>query len=242
MDTEYLSFIKKSYWLTIGVVGLQLAVVGLVVYADRQSARRDQVIEQRTAAMIEDVFPEMFRDLGSISQKTSEIGRGVKDLKTRVADMDEHLSEVGRNVNKVSGQVEGVNQSVTSFFQDKSGLIWGHSLNPYVLIAMLLVIAASIPVCGWLFGKIRQERDLRKELTAELGGLDGFSLRLDRLHGLLERIRIAEEPSEGQRPELRKLVEETERLIAETRAELALMSRNPLSDSEGLDRNHENLH
>ena len=100
---------------------------------------------------------------------------------------------------------------------------------------MLVAIAASIPLCGWIFGKIRQERELRQELYAELGQLDGFSLRLDRLHGLPRKIRVAEDPSDKPSPELRKLVEETERLIAETRAELALMSSGTVVDPEVLD-------
>jgi hypothetical protein len=242
METEHVGYLKKSYWLMIGVLALQSAVFGFVVYADRASARRDQVIEERTAAMVDEIFPEIFQDLASVSRKATEIRQGVKDLKVQVAAVDDHLSDVGRDVNKVSNQVEGVNQSVTGFFQDTKGLIWGHSINPYVLIAMLAVIAASIPACGWLFGRIRHERELRKELVAELGPLDGFSLRLERLHGLLEKIRVAEHPSDASRPELRKLVEDTERLIAETRAELALMSQNPVVDPEPVDRNPENLH
>ncbi len=242
METEHRGYIKKSYWLLIGLVVLQSAVFGLVVYAERESSRRDQIIEQRTGAMVDELFPEILHDLSTVSQKASEIRHDVKDLKVRVAAVDDHLSDVGRNVNQVSNQVQGVSQSVTGFFEDKKGLIWGHSLNPYVLIGMLAVIAGSIPVCGWLFGRIRRERELRKELAADLGPLDGFSLRLDRLHGLIERIRIADEPSDTPGPELRRLVEETERLIAETRAELALISRSAVVDPDVVERNPENLH
>lgn len=242
METEHVGYIKKSYWLMIGLVALQAVAFGYVMYADRENTRRSQVIDQRTAAMVDEIFPEMFQDLATVSQKASEIRRDVKDLKVQVSNVDEHLSDVGRNVNTVSNQVEGINQSVTGFFQDRGGLIWGHSLNPYVLIGMLAVIAASIPVCGWLFTRIKQEREFHKELTAELGPLDGFSWRLDRLQGLLEEIRVAEEPSDTPSPELRKLVEETERLIAETRAELALITGSPITDPDPFDRNPENLH
>ena len=243
METEHLGYIKKSYWLIIGLVALQVTAFGYVMYADREHTRRSQVIDQRTAVMVDEIFPEMFQDLATVSQKASEIRRDVKDLKVQVANVDEHLSDVGRNVNTVGNQVEEVNQSVTGFFQDKGGLIWGHSLNPYVLIGMLVVIAASIPACGWLFTRIRQERDLRKELTAELGTLDGFSLRLDRLHGLLEKIRIAEEPSDAPSTGVAQTRgKQPKGLIAETRAELALMSRSPVVDTHALNRNPENLH
>ncbi len=242
METEQGGYIKKSYWLLIGLIVLQSAVFGLVVYAERESSRRDQVIEQRTGAMVDELFPEILHDLSTVSQKASEIGRNIKDLKVRVAAVDDHLSDVGRNVNKVNDRVEGVHQSVTGFFGDKKGLIWGHSLNPYILIGMLVVIAGSIPVSGWLFGRIRQERKLRQELKADLGPIDGFSVRLDKLHGLLEKIRVADEPADAPGPELRRLVEETERLIAETRAELALISRSAVVDPDVVERNPENLH
>jgi hypothetical protein len=242
METEHGTYMKKSYWLLIGLVVLQSAVLGLVVYAERESSRRDQVIEQRTGVMVDELFPEILRDLSTVSGKASEIGRDVKDLKVQVAAVDDHVSDVGRNVNSVSSQVEGVNKSVTGFFEDKKGLIWGHSLNPYVLIGMLLLIAAGIPLCGWLFGRIRKEREFQRELSADLGHLDGFSLRLDQLHGLLEKIRSTEKPSDAPGPELRKLVEDTERLIAETRAELALISRNPFADPGVGDGNPEVLH
>jgi hypothetical protein len=242
METEHAGYIKKSYWLLIGLVILQSAVFGLVVYAERESSRRDQIIEQRTGAMVDELFPEILHDLSTVSQKASEIGHDVKDLKVQVAAVDDHLSDVGRDVNTVSTQVDGVNQSVTGFFGDKKGLIWGHSLNPYLLVGMLLAIAGSIPVCGWLFGRIRRERELRQALVADLGPLDGFSFRLDKLHGLLEKIRIAEEPSDRPGPELRRLVKETERLIAETRAELALISCSAVVDPDVVERNPENLH
>ena len=85
MEAEHSWYIKKSYWLLIGLFGLQAAVVGLVVYGERESSRRGQIIEQRTAAMVDEFFPEVFQDLATVSRKASEIRGEVKDLKKQVA-------------------------------------------------------------------------------------------------------------------------------------------------------------
>jgi hypothetical protein len=235
-------YAKKSYWLLIGLVVLQATGVGLAIYFERENARRDLVLDQRTAAMIDDIFPELFQDLATVSRKASEIKQDVGDLKVQVSAVDDHVVGVGHKVLEVGRQVEDVNQNVYEYVQDRSGLVWGHSLNPYVLVVLLVSIAAGVPACGWFFAKARKHEEPRQEEAPDLGSFEVFSLRLDRLHLLLERIHSSDDSSPLPRPELRKLVEETERLIEETRAELALFMHSTDGQYDDGEKNPESLH
>jgi hypothetical protein len=242
MESRQGIYAKRSYWLLIGLVGLQAAAIGLVIHFEQAGIRRNMVLDQRTAIMMDDIFPELFQDLATVSRKASDITQGVQDLRAQVSAVDEHVGAVGSNVVAVGRQVEGVYQNVNGFVQDRSGLLWGHSLNPYLLAGLLLAIGTCVPLSAWWIGKVRREQGPRQEELLGLGPLQAFSIRLDRLHALLEKIHSSEESPAANRPELRKLVQETERLIEETRAGLALLSHTVAGESHETQRNAENLH
>jgi hypothetical protein len=235
--------VLDSHRIKRAEIVLQGIAVFLLVFFERESIRRDQVIEDRTATMIDELFPALNRCVSEVSEKASTINGNVIDLKGQVARMDERVGDVGRSVASVGTQVEDVDRSVKGFFGDRSGLIWGHSLNPYVLIGLLISVVVSMPLWGWLLiRRTRTEQPLMPEAPFEEGTLQSCSKRLDDLHDLLEKIHTAEQPSAKPGPELRKLVEQTERVIQETRAALAILSQSAALYPEQNDRNPEDLH
>jgi len=234
---------KGPHWLLISMIALQGIAVVLLVFFARESIRRDQVIEGRTATMIDELFPALSRGVSEVSDKASTINGNVIDLKGQVARVDERVGDVGRGVASVSTQVEEVDRSVKGFFGDQAGLVWGHSLNPYVLLGLLISVIVSMPLWAWAFLRWRRtQQPFVQETPFEEGTLQSCSRRLDDLHDLLKQIHTAEQPPARPGPELRKLVEQTERVIQETRAALAILSQSTAQYPEQIDRNPEDLH
>ncbi len=234
---------RASFWLPITMIVLQVVAVVLLVFFERESLRRDQIIEDRTSTIIEDLFPALNRGVSEISDKASTISDNVIGLKGQVERVDERVGDVGREVTGVSAQVEDVDRNVKGFFSDKSGLIWGHSLNPYVLLGLLISLIVSMPLWCWILLRRRMsQQSFVLEPLQEEGTLQSCSRRLDDLRNLLEKIHTAEQPAERPGPELRKLVEQTERVIQETRAALAILSQSTTLYPEETDRNPEDLH
>ena len=243
METERGVRSRGFHWLLILMIVLQGMAVVLLVVFERESIRRDQVIEDRTVTMIDELFPALNRGVSEVSDKASAINGNVIDLKSQVAKVDQRVAEVGRGVASVSTQVDDVDRSVKGFFGDNSGLIWGHSLNPYLLLGLLLSVVVSMPLWGWMFLRRRSaEKPMLQDPSLGEGTLQSCSRRLDDLRDLLDRIHTAEQPTEKPGPELRRLVEQTERVIQETRAALAILSHSTALYPEETDRNPEDLH
>ncbi|HMK35495.1 MAG TPA: hypothetical protein VK463_10535 [Desulfomonilaceae bacterium] len=210
----------RAFGLLIFIGVLQAVAVGLILRYGGDILERNRSIEEHTSTMVKEVFPTMRSDLVDVSQKTSDIKTEVAGLRNQMAVVDEHLNEVHQGVRGVGSSMEGLNRNVQEFVQDRTGLIWGHSLNPYVLTGLLAIIVVSVPLCTWRFYRNRPESPAASEISdANLG----FSDKLDRLSEIMETIRSGD-TSCSAGPELRHLMEKTERLIDEARMELTMLS------------------
>ena len=79
--------------------------------------------------MIEDIFPRnQFRFRG-IHQGGHGLWRSFS-LRSQVAQIDNNVNQLGEGVGNVGKQVQTLGDSFLGFVTQKSGLIWGHSLNP----------------------------------------------------------------------------------------------------------------
>lgn len=231
-----------SSWPILLIIVLQLAALGLIIHYEREALRRDLIVSERTGVMVDTLLPGIHNDVSAVSEKASEIKEDLGTLRQEVSQVDRHVGEVGQDVTRVGTRLEGLDKNVNEYVRDRSGLIWGHSLNPYLLIALVSVVVVSIPVWRWVFTRRRQEDEPVPEESPDLGPLQIFSLRLDRLHVLLEEIRSAERSAERPGPELQKLLEQTESLIERTRAELAVLSGATAPCLEQSVKNPEELH
>lgn len=228
------------YGLLALVVLLQAVAIGLVIRFEAVKEKRDVALLDRTALMLNDIFPGIRQDLSVISEKASEIKKEVLDVQDSVSRVDERVGQVGQDVVGVGGQMDGLNRKVTGFFQDRSGLIWGHSLNPYVLAGLLLLVLLSVPVSGWVFTrKHRSPAPARKDIVivsrteghpASSGCPEGFSTRQG-TNGYAE-----------VGPELRKIMEQTERLIDHVRSDGTRARRQFKQDSNREPVNPDMLH
>lgn len=210
---------KKMYGLIIVLIALQAAAIGLILRFTANTIERDKVLLDRTGAMMEEIFPGLKQDIGDVSRKATQIGKDISGLRDQVSRVDEHVGEVKDGVSQVGSRMEKMDSILTTFVGDTSGLIWGHSVNPYVLIALLTVIMAAIPTSTWLFARKRlAEASLVNK--PPLSAAESLSVRLDNLHTLIERIRSHRTGQRSQSPELEKLMIETERLIRDARSDL----------------------
>ncbi len=214
MGKKRASNLNVLHSLLVLVVLLQAVAIGLVIRFEDGREKRDIALLDRTALMLNDIFPGIRGDLSAISEKASEIKKDVLGLQDSVAKVDQHVGVVSDSVAGVGGQVDGLNQKVTGFFQDRSGLIWGHSLNPYVLVLLLLLVLLSIPVLGWVL--------IRKQSSPAAAGqelVDAHSAIPIPLSAPSEKFVF--DPADDRylkaRPELRRIMEETERLIDHAR-------------------------
>jgi hypothetical protein len=212
------------------IVVLQAVAIGLTLRFEGDRQKRDGALLDRTSVMLSDIFPSIRSELALVSQTASEIKREALGLKESVAKIDRHVGEIGRDVLQASGRMESIAQQFTRFFQDKTGWIWGHSLNPYVLALLLVSILFAIPVCSWLFSR-RSNSSAPAEETSVPEELKSAEIPPDRVN-----------PDESAccdpmnryifvGPELKKIMDETERMIDAARHENASMHRKQKSDS-----------
>jgi len=229
--------LDRAFGLLIVVAVLQAVAVGLLLRFGGDILDKNRSIEAHTSAMLNEIFPAMRSDLVDVSQKATDIKHDVVGLRGQVSKVDERLGEVNHGVSAVSAQVDGLNRNVQGFVQDKTGLIWGHSVNPFVLLGLLAIIAVSVPCWGWYFYK---NRPGAPAVTAAAYVGSAFSDKLDRLSRIVDKIREGEVRYSANR-DLRQLMEKTERLIDEARMELAHLSENaPCSGNES--GNRDTLH
>jgi uncharacterized protein YoxC len=217
---------REFYRLLILLVVLQGAAIALVLGLVWDRNDRDRTLIERTGVMIDTIFPGLQTDLSELSKKAVNLKADVSELRNQVTRVDEHVGQVDRDVSQVSRQAHDINTSLTGFVEDKSGLIWGHSLTPYLLLGLATLVAASVPIWGWFFSiKRRSQQPSRSEVHAD-STMESFVARLDRLALLVERIREVERESLKPSPELQQLMLEAERLIREARNELGQLSTN----------------
>jgi hypothetical protein len=212
--------LDKTFVLLAVVIVLQAVALVLMVSYGANILDKNRTIEKRTHTMMTEIFPSLANDLGDVSQKASEIKKDVVGLRHQVSTIDGHVNEANQGVAAVGRQVAGLDRNVRGFVENKSGLIWGHSLNPYVLIALLAIIAAGVPLCSWYFFKNRQQISIAVE-DHHLSR--GFAEKLDKLTHMVEKIRFGSGRF-SENLELQELMDKTERLIDEARMELIFLS------------------
>lgn len=232
--------LRVLYALLVLVILLQAVAIGLVVRFEDGRQKTDGALLDRTELMLKDIFPGIRSDLAAISDQATDIKKDVLGLQDSVSKVDEHVSQVGQGVVGVSGQVDGLNRKVTGFFQDRSGLIWGHSLNPYVLAALLLLVLLSVPIWGWFF-----RRQHGSPAPAEKGVAD-IAPRMIMYEGdrAIAGVRLFDRDEDrflNARPELRKIMEETARLIDHARDNNGVISRKFRMGSRNLPGNPDML-
>ncbi|MBI4962439.1 MAG: hypothetical protein HY913_04115 [Desulfomonile tiedjei] len=232
---------RSLFGILILLVALQAGAIGLALYYGSRSSATDKVLLERTGLMTEEMFPGIRQDLAEVSQKAAEIKGELAGVGTAVGRVEERMGSLDRGIGAVGQVVGNINNSLTGFVQDRTVLIWGHSLNPYLLLAALGLIAISIPLSGVLFSKVRkrQESPLGNAMPE---GMEVFSKRLEDISELLERIRKEEGKEPRADAEIRRLMLETERVIADARAELAIGPHGPEWETEPTDRAKRTLH
>lgn len=241
MGSPRSKLMNRMYGLLILVMVLQAVAIGLAIRYAGEGFRRDQIVLARTGAMMDEVFPGLKQDLSGVSQKASEIQSDLSGLRTQVSHVDSRVGNLGRGVEEVDRKIAVLDKNVAGFVGDKSGLIWGHSLNPYLLAALLSALLIAIPLS--LRYVVKRNRSKSSPLQPELAlEDDSFSGRLDRLSHLVEKIRFEEGNSQSTGPELRRLMDETERLIREARTDLAQISAATKVPAEEIEKNRERLH
>ncbi len=217
---------KNYSGLLIGVAVLQAACVGLILYFGFTGLNTDRTMLDRTGTMLQKEFPGIQGKLSVISDETSRVGADVAALRKTIAGMDNRLSQVDTGVGSLNKRVEGLSENVSGHMGDRSGAIWGQSLNPYLLIALLGVIAVSIPLWGLVPGWVRKSREQPSDAGTMMSKerLENLVLGLDRLSLLVDNARTEEEQSEARSPEMQKLIDETHGFISDAREELSRLS------------------
>lgn len=226
MDEEKGVQMQRMVWLVGALAILQVVAVCLVIRFGFETISRDRTLLSRTETMMEEIFPGLQKDLGHVSGKASEIKKGVAELRTQLSGVEELVNLVGSEVSEVNRGVKAVDRNLTGYVNDKSGLIWGHALNPYILVGLL---AAAI-LCGpvWAFISVNYIKRYTAGRTVGsdtvIDRIEGVSRRLDELSLLVQRLKAQSQDSTHDENELKNLVEKTDRLIASTRNELAILS------------------
>lgn len=240
MGSPRSKLMNRMYVLLILVMILQAVAIGLAIRYAGEGLKRDRTLLARTGAMMDEVFPGLKQELFGVSQKASEIKSDLSGLRTQVSEVDSRVDNLGRGVEQVDRKIEVLDKNLNGFVGDKSGLVWGHSLNPYLLATLLLALLAAIPLSFRYIVKRHRLKFPPFKAQLEIED-DSFSGRLDKLSHLVEKIRFEEGKSQSHGPELRRLMDETERLIREARTDLAQFSAAAkiVGDDE---KNRERLH
>ncbi len=228
---RHLTLFKKLYGIVVLMVVLQATAIGLVIKYGGAILIRDTAILKNTSNLVNESVPGIQSDLAMINRNTSDTKMDVMGLRNQVSSLSTQVNEVGRGIHDVDNGVKGIAAGAEKFFNDRSGWIWGHSLNPYLLMILLTIIAVSLPAVGWLLYKRRSDFEPPAE---ELLLMESFTRRLDNLSELVEKLR-ADEASAITNSELRRIMEETERLINDARSELGAVSEQ-MKASKEMDR------
>jgi hypothetical protein len=241
MENGLRAKIKGLWGLLIFLGLLQVTCVGLMVYFGVRSIERERLLLERTGTMMSEVFPGMQGSLSDISDKASDIKGEVSSLKDSVSQMNETVAHVDRGVGALSGRMEGLSGYLSGFVDDTAGIIWGHSLNPYVLIGLLVASAVGIPF-WWLV--IDRFRKPRSQTPGEVVGiaradLGELAVRLDRLAEAVSQAQSHGTASPDPSPDVAKLMDETQRFVTETREELSRLCQSRGDSDRGSESDSE---
>lgn len=187
MNEKRRKLLRLFYGLLGAIIVLQLIMISVIVRYASESERRDTTLLERTGIMVDEMLPGIRQDLSGVSEKVSDIKGDVTLLRRQVDQVDQQVGRVSKGVTGVSQALDAMSRSMLSFFYDTSGLIWGHSLNPYVTMALLVAILLSVSGFGVLFARRRKAQVAAVAHAAVPGAL--FSKKLDDLSKLMQQIR-----------------------------------------------------
>lgn len=225
--------------LIIGLGLFQVAILGLIVLFGIESMKTDRVLLERSRHMVGDVLPRMDRSLAELSGTAATIGKNVSALRREVSAVDRQVGVIDTKVTGVGKNVRDMSAGLNTYIGDTEGLVWGHSLNPYVLLGLLLVTIATVPVWIWIgTARLREEPAWTASLRMSPEEEATLRRRLDELTESLEKLKLEDAETRRSGSELFHFVEETERFIRETREELGLRNRSeePGSSADVPDR------
>lgn len=235
MNERRRKLLRPLYGLLAAIIVLQLIMCVAIVQYGRESAQKGSAILAHTEVMVDEMLPRIGRDLTGVSEKVSDIKGDVTQLRSQVDQVDRQVGQVNKEVSGLALALDAMSRTMLSFFYDTSGLIWGHSLNPYVTMALLVAILLSVPGCGMLFARRRRAREAARVSLATPA--EQFSMKLDHLSKLMEQMR-EEQKFSAASAEMQKLMEETERLIRDARADLS----GPVPQADDSDASGQMLH
>ncbi len=230
---------RKLFPILVLMIVLQAVCIGFVIRYASESLGRDTELLQKSRTMIEDIFPGISSGISEVSTKADMVYGEVSGLRSQVAQIDNNVNQLGEGVGNVGKQVQTLGDSFLGFVTQKSGLIWGHSLNPYLLLVLLIAVIAAVPL--WLaFFTSRSARN-PKLMEIELSNsLAEVTHRLEQLSQKLEK--FSESDVTRPVPSFDRLISETEILLVETRNELERLRRNDGPTEASLPKDFKTFH
>lgn len=212
--------------LLVAVCVSQVVVMGALLYLGIVGSAPDRAVLDRTGRMMQEVFPDMGDRLKSISQQTGDIRREVSELRDGFAHMGDQVAGIRRNVGTLGAHVEGIGEHISRSFMDRVGAIWGNAVNPYLLITLLVLTVVSVPVWILIMRKVTQTEGASADPATGVSSerLEALTRRLDTLAVLTDKAMTENGKDVRTTPEVRDLMQEAQRCITETRAELARLA------------------
>jgi archaellum component FlaC len=202
--------LNRIFALVLAIGLLQAVLIGLVLRFGGELLDSHRSLIETTNSVE--------AGIQDVSSKADLISANISSVKSDLGSLDTKLGLVGSNVAGIKSQVEGIDQNTTAFINNPSGLVWGHSLNPYLLIFLLLLILVGTGYTSWVFFRTRA---VSEKPAIGVNQSDDLSGSLDRLAQLMEHIRKEQKTGSG---DLEMLMVQTEQLITEARSELECLS------------------
>ncbi len=233
MQAQQRGYSKRILVLVLAVAVVQVATLALAVLFGAEVLRNSRflvehsrVMMENNQAMMNEIFPSMRSGLSEIKGNTARIIDGVSALDGRVYALNEHMGQVRSEVAGAGKRLEQMDKRFAGWFETRGRLIWGNSLNPYIVLGLLVIACVNIPLAMWVVRRLSSGGTVRPALLPAQadGRLAVLERRLDELAETLSKARTeVQEPAE-LRAEWEKLVVATERFVEEAKRELAGIS------------------
>ena len=224
-----------SNWILRMVVVLvcaQALVLGLAGYfgyeliqTNRSLSETGRKLLQHNDEMVNKIMPAVKNGISSLKSDTSQILDGVSSLQNKMTTVHEHLGQVRSDVSKVE-------KNFGRFTDRGPHMIWGNSLNPYVLLGLLAFACLNLPFTFWLFTKLSEKlhrpQTIRPNKANErLGDLEQ---KLRKLSATLEKTKEYFEASGSDNGEYKQLLTETEKFLENAQSDITEISKAIVTD------------
>jgi hypothetical protein len=220
MDNKTLGNTRLVIGLITIVCVLQALIIGLILHFGINGLETGALLEDRTSRMISKDFPQVIKGVSDISDKTSRMRSDISDIKRDMGQVGEKMDSVASNVGSVKEGVTGLRSDLSQTLLKRSWLMWGNAVNPYLLMASVLIIALGVLfLCIRRFGKGRVSPSYALEAPEGAYGWKRIQDRMDKLIDLLETLNQRGE-ARGNNDDLREVVKESRELLSEARLEL----------------------